>query len=130
ICEQYFKAYPVCRWAQPAVEAALSAQRDHGFAADEIAHITIETFSEAVALGSGRALPHTTDDAQYSLLYSVAAALVFRRLGDEEMSEKYFGLATPVLGQARAERIERAVDALPDNSALSALLEDLHQPAA
>ncbi len=24
ILEQYFKAYPVCRWAQPAIEAALT----------------------------------------------------------------------------------------------------------
>jgi 2-methylcitrate dehydratase PrpD len=197
ICEQYFKAYPVCRWAQPAIEATLGVQRDHGFAADEIAHINIETFSEAVALGSGRALPQTTDDAQYSLPYPVAAALVFGRLGvdelgrtaladarlrrlldvttltedhefsrrfpaerwarveialkngrtfrsepaeargdpenplsDEEMRGKYFALAAPVLGQARAERIERAVNALPDNSALSALVDDLLQPAA
>jgi 2-methylcitrate dehydratase PrpD len=192
IREQYFKAYPVCRWAQPAIEAALGVQRDHGFAADEIAHINVETFSEAVALGSCRALVQTTDDAQYSLPYPVAAALVFGRLGidendlpaladsrvrrllgvmtltddrefsrrfpaerwarveialkngrtfrsepagargdpekplsDEEMREKYFALAAPVLGQARAERIERAVNALPDNSALSMLLEDL-----
>jgi 2-methylcitrate dehydratase PrpD len=33
IREQYFKAYPVCRWAQPAVEAALALQRAHRFAA-------------------------------------------------------------------------------------------------
>ena len=26
ISEQYFKAYPVCRWAQPAIEAALESQ--------------------------------------------------------------------------------------------------------
>src|SRR5436305_436110 len=29
IGEQYFKAYPVCRWAQPAIEAALDLQRAH-----------------------------------------------------------------------------------------------------
>ena len=29
IREQYFKPYPVCRWAQPAIEAALSLQRAH-----------------------------------------------------------------------------------------------------
>src|SRR5215470_2395180 len=31
IREQYFKAYPVCRWAQPAVEAALALQRAQKF---------------------------------------------------------------------------------------------------
>src|SRR5437660_272757 len=39
IREQYFKAYPVCRWAQPAIEAALDLQRSHRFAADDIATI-------------------------------------------------------------------------------------------
>src|SRR5207253_10559719 len=87
IREQYFKAYPVCRWAQPAIEAALGVQREHGFAADEIAHINIDTFSEAVALGSGRVVPETTDDAQYSLPYPVAAALVFGRLGVDELGQ-------------------------------------------
>ena len=31
IREQYFKAYPVCRWAQPAMEAAAQLRRDHEF---------------------------------------------------------------------------------------------------
>src|SRR5205823_13672329 len=87
IREQYFKAYPICRWAQPAIEAALGLQRFHGFGADEIAHISIATFREAVALGSERALPRTTDDAQYSLPYPVATALVFGRLGVDEIDQ-------------------------------------------
>ena len=57
IGEQYFKAYPVCRWAQPAIEAALELQRAHRFAAADIAGIAIESFREAVALGSQCALP-------------------------------------------------------------------------
>ena len=31
INEQYFKPYPVCRWAQPAMEAATQLRRDHAF---------------------------------------------------------------------------------------------------
>ena len=56
IREQYFKAYPVCRWAQPAVEAALALQRTHGFAADDVTEVTIESFREAIALGSACAI--------------------------------------------------------------------------
>ena len=197
IREQYFKAYPVCRWAHPAIESALAVQRAHGFSADDIAHISIETFREAVALGSGCALPRTTEDAQYSLPYPVAAALVFGRLGvdeielpaladsrvrrllgvmtltedhelsrrfpaerwarveiglkngrairsepaeargdpenplsDEELREKYFALAAPVLGQPRAEHIEQLVNALPDDGSLSALVEEVLRPTA
>jgi 2-methylcitrate dehydratase PrpD len=85
IREQYFKTYPVCRWAQPAVEAALALQREHGFAAKDVARIAIDSFREAVALGSQCSVPETTEEAQYGLRHPVAAALVFGRLGAEEI---------------------------------------------
>jgi 2-methylcitrate dehydratase PrpD len=85
IREQYFKAYPVCRWAQPAIEAALALQRAHGFAAADVVAVAIESFREAIALGSGCAVPRTTEDAQYSLSYPVAAALVFGAVGLPEL---------------------------------------------
>src|SRR5436853_7109792 len=85
IREQYFKAYPVCRWAQPAIEAALALQRMHGFGDGDVAEVTIEAFHEAVALGADRTFPQTTEDAQYSLTYPVAAALVFAKVGCDEI---------------------------------------------
>jgi 2-methylcitrate dehydratase PrpD len=86
IREQYFKAYPVCRWAQPAIEAALALQRTHAFTAGDITGLAIESFREAIDLGSQCPHPATTDEAQYSLCYAVAAALVFGRLGASELS--------------------------------------------
>jgi 2-methylcitrate dehydratase PrpD len=86
IREQYFKAYPVCRWAQPAIEAALALQREHRFEADEITSIAIESFREAIDLGSRCLAPSTTDEAQYSLTYPVAAALVHGRVGADEVN--------------------------------------------
>ena len=85
IREQYFKAYPVCRWAQPAIEAALSLKRTHGFYATDVVRVRIESFREAIDLGSQCPAPVTTDDAQYSLPYGVAAALVFDRVGAAEV---------------------------------------------
>lgn len=76
IREQYFKPHPVCRWAQPAIEAALGLARAHRFDPAHIARIDIESFAEAVALGSHCPRPATTDEAQYSITYPVAAALV------------------------------------------------------
>ena len=58
IREQYFKAYPVCRWAQPAVEAALALQREHRFDAGDVAALAIESFREAVALGARARAAH------------------------------------------------------------------------
>ncbi|HVF65968.1 MAG TPA: MmgE/PrpD family protein [Casimicrobiaceae bacterium] len=193
IREQYFKPYPVCHWAQQAIAAALALKRAHGFAADDVRDVTIESFAEAVALGAGCELPRNTEEAQYSLAFPVAAALVFGRvaydeinapgLGDprvarlcksmtmieepafsrafpaerwarvritlndgrtlvsepaqargiptlplspDELLAKYRELATPVLGAARASRIESLVDALTrDDNAASRLIDEL-----
>ena len=193
IREQYFKAYPVCRWAQPAVEAALELQRVHRFAAEDVATLAIESFREAIALGSQCEIAANTEEAQYALRFPIAAALVFGDVGpaevsaprladprvdrlqrvmtlredadfsrrfpaerwarvrvtlidgrtlvseparargnpenplaDDELRRKYFAYAEPVLGNARAARIEHAVRALPTNAAaLDSLLDDL-----
>lgn len=70
--EQYFKAYPVCRWAQPAVEAILALRSDIS-PAPRIERIEIHTFHEAKRLATRR--PTTTEQAQYSLPWSVACAI-------------------------------------------------------
>lgn len=107
ICEQYFKAYPVCRWAQPAIEAAFELKRAHGFAAEEVATIAIESFGEAVTLSSRCPLPRTSDEAQYSLAFPVAAALVFGRVGAAEVDRA--GLT-----DARVARLVAATTAVED----------------
>ncbi|MEP7083895.1 MAG: MmgE/PrpD family protein, partial [Betaproteobacteria bacterium] len=98
IREQYFKAYPVCRWAQPAIEAALALKRKGNFEADDIAEIAIDSFAESVALGAGCAVPITTDEAQYSLPYPVAAALVCGQVGAAEVGQ-------PMLAEPRVRRL-------------------------
>lgn len=84
IKEQYFKAYPVCRWAQPAAEAALAVSRKHGLNAEDIDQIEVVTFHEGCRLAMRR--PADCEQAQYSLPYPVAAALVFGQLGPQEIS--------------------------------------------
>jgi len=83
ISEQYFKPYPVCRWAQPAMEAVAQLRRDHGFEAGEISAITVRTFREASKLAT--AAPDTTEGAQYSLPFPVAALLVRGSVGPGEI---------------------------------------------
>lgn len=73
IHEQYIKAYPVCRWAQPAVEAVLSLKRKHKFDIEKIKHINVYTFHEAKRLCTPE--PINSDQAQYSMPFSVACAL-------------------------------------------------------
>ena len=83
ITEQYFKAYPVCRWAQPALEAAMSLVEQHRIASADIERIEVFTFHEGCRLAM-RA-PQDTEQAQYSLPFPVAAAIVKGRLGPKEI---------------------------------------------
>ncbi len=89
INEQYFKAYPVCRWAQPAIEAALSLKRAHQLKASEIDVVSVDTFHEGVRLGTR--VPASSDEAQYSLPFPVAAALVRGEVGAAEVTAPAFG---------------------------------------
>ncbi len=109
IAEQYMKPYPVCRWAQPAMEAVAQLRRDHQFAAGAIESITVTTFSEATRLAVRS--PGSTDAAQYSLPFPVAALLVRGRLGPAEVESVVnafpavtesaaIGVPDPVKGQA------------------------------
>ena len=72
VTEQYIKPWPVCRWAQPAVQAVLDLKRAHSFAAEEVERIEVATFAEAVALAG--AAPATTEEAQYAIAFPVAVA--------------------------------------------------------
>lgn len=179
IMEQYFKPYPVCRWAQAPVEGVLALRAAHGLTAREIDHIEVETFHAAIRLAKRR--PETTEEAQYSTAFPCALAAVHGevrpdllsgaalrdrevlRLSDSlimretdaanavfpqtrlarvtlhlkdgrmfrddarrpkwdaeappkeaELRAKFHALAGPVLGTARAEEIEAAIDRLED----------------
>jgi 2-methylcitrate dehydratase PrpD len=83
--EQYIKAYPVCRWAQPAMEAVLQLKQEHKFTATDILSIRIRTFHEASRLAIWN--PSTTEIAQYSLPFPVAALLVKGQVGPDEIGE-------------------------------------------
>ena len=91
--EQYFKPYPVCRWAQPAVEAALQLVRKHEIEAGAIERIDVTTFHEAVRLATRT--PANTEEAQYSLPFPVAAAIVRGTIGAAEIASG--GLNDPAI---------------------------------
>jgi len=84
IKQQYIKLYPVCRWAQPPTEAVLALVEKHNVTADQVVDIKIETFHEAKRLN---AIPENTEQAQYSLPFAVAAALVRGTIGVKEVTE-------------------------------------------
>lgn len=94
IMRQYHKPYPICRWAQPAMDATLALMRQHQLAPGAIADIEIRSFAEAVRLGTR--LPRSTEEAQYAIGFPVAAVAVRGVLGAAELSEQ--GLHDPAIG--------------------------------
>ena len=106
IFEQYFKPHPVCRWAQPAVEASLALRAQHDLRGVDIDAVEVHTFHEAARLATNA--PTTTEQAQYSLPFPVAAALVRGRLGPEEVTGA--ALADPDIASL-ASRVTIAEDA-------------------
>lgn len=84
ILGQYVKPHAVCRWAQPAIEAVVALQQTHHLAVEAIEQVTVRTFHQAVRLNMRR--PQDSDQAQYSLPFPVAAALVYGKLGGSELT--------------------------------------------
>jgi 2-methylcitrate dehydratase PrpD len=85
IRNQYFKPHPVCRWAQPAMEAMTNLIAQHRPAREDIAAIEIRSFAQAVRLGVR--LPRTTEEAQYALGFPVAAIAAKGQLGAAELGD-------------------------------------------
>jgi 2-methylcitrate dehydratase PrpD len=72
--EQYIKLWPVCRWAQPAMQAVGALWQEAVFDPSDITAIEIETFHESLRLASPH--PASCDEAQYSLCWPVAAMVM------------------------------------------------------
>lgn len=103
----YFKPYACCRWAHPAVAAALALAREHDLSPEDVAEVVVETVSVATHLRA--AVPHTTEEAQYSIPYPVAAALVHGRVGPREVLGDCLR-DSRVLALARRVRLRAAED--------------------
>lgn len=88
VMDLYFKPYPCCRWAHPAIDAATGLMKEHGFTADDIESVTVRTFERATKLS--RIVPKTVDEAQYNIAYPVAAAIVQGDFGWSQLQSENF----------------------------------------
>jgi 2-methylcitrate dehydratase PrpD len=79
----YFKPYAGCRWGQPAVAGALKIVREHDLTPDQIKSIRVRTFAAATRLPTTP--PRDTEQAQYSLAFPVAAALLDGAVGPAQV---------------------------------------------
>src|SRR5918998_2849496 len=105
ILDLYFKLYACCRWAQPAIEGALSAARQIGATATDVARVRVHTFEAATHLRS--AAPRTTEEAQFSLPWPIACALIDGVVGPEQVSGESL---SDTARRELAARVELVVD--------------------
>ncbi len=81
----YFKPYPCCRWAHPAIDALTFLMKENGIKAENVAAVTVKTFERATLLS--KIEPKTADEAQYNIAYPVATAVIYGDFGIEHLSE-------------------------------------------
>jgi len=101
----YLKTYASCRWAHPAVLGAVTAAGHLKVPATELARIRVHTFEAAMHLRV--TAPRSTEEAQFSLPWPVACALVDGAVGPEQVLDD--ALADPVR-RGLAERVEMVQD--------------------
>ena len=114
ILDGYLKPFAAVRHTHYGAEAALRLRKHPAFSIQDTEAITLRTYAEAVQYCGNRA-PRTAIQAQFSLTYGVAAALV---LGDLGLGA-YADLADP-----RITRLEQmiVVDVDPDRGRRGAKL--------
>src|ERR671917_2719519 len=105
ILDLYFKPYACCRWAQPAIEGALSAARQIGATATDVARVRVHTFKAATHLRS--VSPRTTEEAQFSLPWPIACALIDGVVGPDQVTGESL---SDTARREVAARVELVVD--------------------
>ncbi|WP_052469424.1 MmgE/PrpD family protein [Pseudomonas massiliensis] len=107
IDSQYFKPWPVCRWAQPALTAMLALRQARtDLTAQSIHSIRVETFYESMCLQGHR--PMNADEAQYALAFPLAALVVRGQVGPAEVTGASIEAPDILAMSARIEVVEAA----------------------
>ena len=86
VMDLYFKPYPCCRWAHPAIDAVVEILENEGANYKDVEKVCIKTFERATLLS--KIHPKTPDEAQYNIAYPVASALVYKDFGIERVLEE------------------------------------------
>jgi len=101
----YFKRYPSCRWTHAPLDATMGILQEHEIDPNNIAHISVETFKEALTLGLKR--PTTLEGVEDSIPFTIALAIVKGAFTEKEMLlEK---LADCEVGKV-ADKVELSLD--------------------
>lgn len=111
VTETHYKAYPVCRWAHPALDAVRDLMRGHGLSSADIERAQINTFHYATRLAGQNA--SNMDELTYALAYPFAIMVVHGEIGPAQLTERIFdddevrriSLATEIVDDEHYTRI-------------------------
>lgn len=110
VMDLYFKPYPCCRWAHPAIDACLELISKHNILPSDIEKVTIHTFKRATMLS--KIVPQTADEAQYNIAYPVASSIVYGDFGFTQVLEENLNDPTVIDMMSRLEfKVDNALDA-------------------
>lgn len=110
VMDLYFKPYPCCRWAHPAIDACLEIISEHKISPSDIEKVTIHTFKRATMLS--KIVPKTADEAQYNIAYPVASSIVYGDFGFTQVLEENLNDSTVIDMMSRLEfKVDDALDA-------------------
>ncbi len=110
VMDLYFKPYPCCRWAHPAIDACLELISEHKILPSDIEKVTIRTFKRATMLS--KIVPQTADEAQYNIAYPVASSIVYGDFGFTQVLEENLNDSTVIDMMSRLEfKVDDALDA-------------------
>lgn len=110
VMDLYFKPYPCCRWAHPAIDACLELISEHKISPNDIEKVTIHTFKRATMLS--KIVPKTADEAQYNIAYPVASSIVYGDFGFTQVLEENLNDSTVIDMMSRLEfKVDDDLDA-------------------
>lgn len=78
-----WKRFACCAWAHPALLAVEGLLARHEITPSMVGEILVETYPDAARLGTG--VPATTEEAQFSLAWPIAALILDRQVGPAQM---------------------------------------------
>jgi 2-methylcitrate dehydratase PrpD len=87
-----FKRYCSCGWGHMAIAAVQKLQREHDWDVEDIAAIRVEGHHWTAVLQTSH--PTTTEEAQFSVKWPVAAFLIDGEVGPDQILETRFGDAS------------------------------------
>ncbi len=80
----YIKFYSCCRWAHSPICAISDLMKEYSFTSEDVDKVDVFTFGNAGTLY--RYAPTCEDEAQYNIIYPLAAQLIFGNCGPLESS--------------------------------------------